>query len=218
MNNDFKRIQNIARSKLGSPPTDAPGPIAGPVAGAVLGGLLLGPLGAVLGGVLGNNAVDSSSNSANDLGLTKAQVEGIEKLGNELKITEEAKTTAMNQRDNILRLKRQLTLRSEDEYADARARLEADDEDGARAALLNREQTKGLIKKCEDDLASASERIDKLDCLIVKLGRRLSDMEHLVLRARTAKIEEGERMREAVEGVGSMADDDLERRFRELEG
>ena len=184
----FKRLTNIARSK-GLPQVDSAS--SSTMAGAVMGGLLGGPLGAVLGAAVGNSASQSASQTtsfAEELGISREAVEGISRLGKELEFTESAVQSAVDQLEQVQRLRRELEGRVQREWEAASAALLAGDEREARAWLTKRETTRALLTKCTTDESEADSRVRKLDDLRGKLTSRLKDMEQLVTRARAADI------------------------------
>ena len=133
----FKRIGRIAKDKLGQAPEV--NPVLG---GAVLGGMIAGPFGMLLGIGAGNSFANqkTAETEMQRMGMSKQLIAEAQKLAQTLQEAQAASKASVDARETLKQ--RSLSLDQTYEQLQDRARdcLKDGDEDGARAALQDRQK------------------------------------------------------------------------------
>ncbi len=162
-------------------------------AGAVLGGLLLGPFGALWGASVGANFGSSRS-------YERAKKEELQRMGLNDDILEMARDVAMsletserglNACQDSLRTLQQLATTQESRcqtlHAQAKDLLLNNDEEAARAKLLERTQLQDKLKQTLTKCAQEKKRVDQMRDNVDKLQERAAEIQALVSRTVSAK-------------------------------
>lgn len=180
----FKRIGRIAKDKLGQAPEV--NPVLG---GAVIGGIIAGPFGMLLGIGAGNSFANqkTAETEMQRMGMSKELIAEAQKLAQTLQDAQAASKASVDARETLKQ--RSLSLDQTYEQLQDRARecLKDGDEDGARAALQDRQK----VGKQRDDAVlefrAARERVERIDRDVSVLKQKVEDFDALILRSARAQ-------------------------------
>lgn len=206
--------------KVGDVGSKLPGVGGGAVSGALLGGLVGGPFGMIFGAAIGGDLGEQAKakQKLEKFGLSKAAVEEAQSLAVSLQQAQEgydqANEASIRARDRSLALEKE----SDRLYESAKAKLEAGDEDAAKALLTERQQAKQDLEKAVLEFKTRRSMMERIESEIAVLKSRVEDFDNMLLRAAKA-AETGS----SVSGLESYTtaprpvEDPLLKKFEELE-
>jgi hypothetical protein len=162
-------------------------------AGAIMGGLLLGPFGALWGASVGanmgakNSYTRAKQEELQKMGLSNEILEMARDVAQSLDTSERALESCQDSLQTLQKLARTQDQRCTTLYDKAKELLASNDEEAARAKLLERtqiqEKTKDTLLKCVNE----KKRVEQMKDNIEKLEERAAEIQALVSRTVSAK-------------------------------
>lgn len=194
----------------------------GAIGGAIVGGLLAGPFGAFWGAQLGSSAGTNArakreqEEQMDRMGLTKEVLEAAQLVAAELAEAEQSLGLVQEAERSQAALVQRLDETMQDMYASAQKALQADDEDGARDILTQRQGVRAKKEAAELELREASKRVAIMQTSVTELAGRATQVEQMMSRsvASRSEINSGSASQPR---TASQIYDPLEEKFRDLE-